>query len=273
MKTFLWRLGISISYLFLVFNITSCEMIEYHPYDVENIGKPSDLNQENINLLLAKDDSSDTIKFVFMGDTQRFYDETIDFVNSVNKRNDIDFVIHGGDITDFGMSKEYTWINDIMKNLRVPYVALIGNHDIVGHGKDVYRKFYGDFNFSFVFRKTRFICLNTNALEFDYSTPVPDFDFMLRYLDDSTDIRQTVVAMHAPPLGDEFNNNAALMFNYIIERYKNLKFCLHAHDHILMGTDYFNNGIIYYGCDDISGRSYLLFTLVGDSYSYQVVRF
>ena len=39
-----------------------------------------------------------------MGDSQRWYDETLDFVGEINKRDDIDFVIHGGDMSDFGVT-------------------------------------------------------------------------------------------------------------------------------------------------------------------------
>ena len=53
-------------------------------------------------------------------------DETEDFVKEINKRNDIDFVIHGGDMSDFGLTKEFLWQRDIMNGLNVPYVALIG---------------------------------------------------------------------------------------------------------------------------------------------------
>jgi len=260
-------------FLLLTTCMVSCDLIEYHPYDLGSKNQPSGLNKTNIQLIESKSNDLDTVRFIFMGDTQRHYDDTQDFVNAVNKLNNIDFVIHGGDITDFGMSKEYTWIHDIMKNLKVPYVALIGNHDVLGHGKDVYKKIYGDFNFAFSFRKTRFICLNTNALEFDYSTPVPDFDFMMSYLKDSADIKRTIVVMHSPPFSDEFDNNSALMFNYMVEHYKNLKFCLHAHNHVQSVQDLFNNGTLYYGCEDISKRSYFLFTLTGDTYSYKLVQF
>lgn len=273
MKTFFgMRMGIT-QFLLVALFLPSCDLIEYHPYDTYDKDLPSNLNQTNISLIEKLDDNSDTIRFVFMGDTQRFYDETADFVNHVNKQEDIDFVIHGGDVTDFGMTKEFSWICDIMSKLRVPYVTLIGNHDIVGHGKEVYRKIYGDFNFAFEFRKTRFICLNTNALEFDYATPVPDYDFMAGFLNDSASIERTVVVMHAPPFDDQFNNNSGLMFNYLLEQYKNLQFCLHSHRHVLSVNDYYKNGILYYGCDEMAGRNYLLFTIVGNSYSYQIVYF
>lgn len=268
------RIGMRITqFLLVALFMPSCDLIEYHPYDTNDKDLPSNFNQTNINLIDKLDDNSDTIRFVFVGDTQRFYDETTDFVADVNKRNDIDFVIHGGDITDFGMTKEYRWIYDIMANLHVPYVSLIGNHDIVGHGKEVYQQIYGEFNYAFEFRKTRFICLNTNALEFDYATPVPDFDYMAGFLNDSASIKRTVVVMHSPPFDDQFNNNSGLMFNYILERYKNLQFCLHAHRHVFSVNDYYKNGILYYGCDDMAGRNYLVFTLAGNSYSYQVVYF
>lgn len=259
-------------YFAMLLILNSCELFEYHPYDTQNFSL-SNVNEVNINKILANTEASDTIRFVFMGDTQRYYDETEDFVKSVNKRNDIDFVIHGGDITDFGLSKEYEWIYDMFEKLKVPFLTIIGNHDVIGQGKDIYREIYGDFDFSFELHGTRFIFLNTNALEFDYSTPVPNFDYMLSFVEDSTDIDNTIVAMHVPPYNVGFNNNAVLMFNYIIESYKNVRFCLHAHNHKLEENDYFNNGIMYYGCDDISGRSYMVFTLTPDSYTYSVENF
>ena len=32
-------------------------------------------------------------------------------------------------MSDFGVTDEFLWQRDIMNKLRVPYVALIGNHD------------------------------------------------------------------------------------------------------------------------------------------------
>ena len=55
------------------------------------------------------------------------------------KRDDIDFVIHGGDMSDFGVTDEFLWQRDIMNKLRVPYVALIGNHDCLGTGEETYQ--------------------------------------------------------------------------------------------------------------------------------------
>ncbi|WP_372773698.1 metallophosphoesterase [Mangrovibacterium sp.] len=272
MKTFFYRIRGRWLFIGMLFLLNSCELFEYHPYDTQILDE-TNVNAKNIQLIENQDSSSDTLRFAFLGDTQRYYDETQDFVDNINKRNDIDFVIHGGDITDFGLAKEYEWMYDILKKLNVPFVTIIGNHDIVGEGKSVYLEKFGEYNFSFVSHRTRFICLNTNALEFDYSTPVPDFDYMLGFVTDSAEVDQTIVAMHAAPYDEQFNNNSALMFNYILEQYNNVSFCIHAHGHNLKVNDFFNNGIIYYGCDDISGRNYMLFTVTPDSYSYTIEYF
>ena len=93
--------------------LASCDVFEYHPYDIRKTTGSYNLNNSNITRIEQSDDDQDTIRFAFMGDTHRFYDETAAFVREVNQHDDIDFVIHGGDITDFGMSKEYLWINGI----------------------------------------------------------------------------------------------------------------------------------------------------------------
>ena len=139
-----------------------CDLIEYHPYD-GNIDGPTQVNATNIARIHALCDHKDTIRFILMGDTQRWYDETEDFVNHVNQRNDIDFVIHGGDISDFGMKKEFLWIHDIMDDLHVPYVAIIGNHDILGCGDKIFEQLYGNQNYSFIVNRIKFLCLSTNA--------------------------------------------------------------------------------------------------------------
>lgn len=263
------------NYLLCFLLLTACDVFDYHPYDLKIAKKYRNTNARNLGRLEEKNTGSDTVRFVFMGDTQRFYDETEDFIEAVNARNDIDFVIHGGDISDFGMKKEFLWLEDRMCRLKVPYVTLCGNHDILGSGEEIFQVVYGPLDFAFVFGKTKFICLNTNALEFDYSTPVPNFEFIVREIADTTSASysNTVFVMHVPPKDIEFNNNVLVPFQEYLKRSRNLLFCLHAHAHTLMERDLFGDGVIYYGCENIGKRSYMVFTLTGDTYSYEVVRF
>ncbi|HCO67623.1 MAG TPA: phosphoesterase, partial [Dysgonomonas sp.] len=91
----------------------ACDMIEYHPYD-GRISGSKNINRQNIQRIETACEGKKTIRYAFLSDTQRHYDETEACVNHINQREDIDFVIHGGDISDFGMTKEFMWMRDIM---------------------------------------------------------------------------------------------------------------------------------------------------------------
>lgn len=253
----------------------ACDPFEYHPYDVRLDKKYKNINQKNIERIRQQDRNADTVRFIFMGDSQRWYDETEAFVKAANRRNDVDFVVHGGDISDFGMKKEFCLMHDIMSKLKVPYVALIGNHDHLGTGGEIYQAMYGDLNFSFVYSGVKFLCLNTNALDVDYSTPVPDFEFIRQEIADTVkvDYQQTVAMMHVEPGDIVFNNNVKNVFHEYLRRFRNLRFCVHAHAHHLMVDDFFGDGIIYYGSSAMKHRNYLLFTVTKQDYQYEVVYF
>jgi hypothetical protein len=249
-------------------------VIDYHPYDVRISGE-KDINNKNIKLIESACKEKDTIRFVTMGDSQRWYDETEDFVKSVNARGDVDFVIHGGDISDFGVTDEFEWQRDIMNGLNVPYVVIIGNHDCLGTGLETYESIFGEQNFSFIAGRVKFLCLNTNSMEFDYSSPIPDFDYIESEATTRSDeFDRTVVCMHIRPYCMEFNNNVAKSFQYYIKNfYPGLMFCTAAHEHVLFEEDLFNDGIMYYMSDCMKNRSYYLFTITPDGYEREVVYF
>lgn len=251
----------------------ACNLFDYHPYDGRITGETG-INAKNIKRIEAACAQKTTIKYVFTGDTQRNYDDTEDFVNDVNRRGDIDFVVHGGDISDFGLTKEFLWQRDILNRLKKPYVVLLGNHDCLADGESVFRKVFGEPNFSFIAGDAKFVCLNTNALEFDYSRPVPDFEFIEKEMADSASHERTVVAMHVRPYAEQFNNNVAKVFQFYIKRFKNLQFCMNAHDHNLAIDDLFGDGILYFGTPAVYRRAYLIFTLKpNNQYDYEVATF
>lgn len=99
-----------------------CDMFEYHPYDGRVKGETG-INAKNIALIENACAGKETIRFIWMGDTQGWYSDTEQFVNAANARNDVDFVIHGGDIADYGMAREFMDMRDIMNKLSVPYVG------------------------------------------------------------------------------------------------------------------------------------------------------
>lgn len=261
-------------FLFIAAGIlTGCEMIEYHPYDLDIDGETG-INNQNIQQIESTLQNRDRITFAVISDTQRWYDETEDAVEAINQQNDVDFVVHTGDISDFGMKLEFEKQRDILNRLSVPYVCLLGNHDCLATGKEVFNKIFGQENFAFTAGNVRFICLNTNALEFDYTEAIPDFSFLSHELEHLPPyIEKTVVAMHAGPYSEQFNNNIAPLFHQYIKQFPNLQFCIYGHGHIVSVDDFFEDGILYYECACIKKHSYLRFTITNDKYSYEVVDF
>ncbi|ADV44147.1 metallophosphoesterase [Bacteroides helcogenes] len=256
---------------FLCLAMGGCDLIEYHPYDVRISGE-TDVNAHNIERIEKNCKGKTTIRFVTMGDSQRWYDETIDFVNHLNERDDIDFVIHGGDMSDFGVTKEFLWQRDIMSKLKMPYVTLIGNHDCLGTGEETYRVVFGEPNFAFIAGRTKFVCLNTNAIEYDYSRPIPDFEFLTSQIHDrATEFNKTVISMHIRPFCDEFNNNVAHVFQRYVNEFPGIQFCTAAHEHHLFEEDLFGDGVMYYMSDCMKRRCYYIFTITPDGYEHEAV--
>lgn len=125
---------------------------------------------------------------------------------------------------------EFERQRDILDRLRVPYVVLLGNHDCLATGERIFTKIFGEVDFAFTAGDVRFVCLNTNALEFDHDTPVPNFDFLERQIDGfPAGAEKTVVVMHAKPYSEQFDNNVAKIFQQTIRRFPQLQFCLNGH--------------------------------------------
>ncbi|MGN0210561.1 MAG: metallophosphoesterase family protein [Muribaculaceae bacterium] len=259
--------------IFVALFLTGCDMIEYHPYDI-NIHGDKNINERNIEAIQNKTKGKTSFSFAVISDTQRQYDETKYAVEAINDIEAVDFVVHCGDISDFGAKLEFEKQRDILNRLNVPYVCLLGNHDCLATGQSVFSEIFGEENFAFTAGNVRFICLNTNALEYDYSHMVPDFAFIENELENyPPQAEKTIVAMHAPPKSDQFNNNVLSLFNYSITQFPNLQFCLNGHLHTLEIVDFFENGILYYQCPCAKARQFLLFHITPDGYEYEVVEY
>lgn len=251
---------------------SACELIDYHPYDTRVDGK-SHINAQNIERIEATTAGKKTIRFVLISDTQRWYDETKAAVKSINARDDIDFVLHCGDLTDFGVTREFEVQRDILEGLRIPYVALLGNHDCLGTGADVYRHMFGNPDFTFNAGDVHFLCINSNAFEYDYSVDIPNFSFIRNDIETfPSNMRRTVVAMHAQPTSEQFNNNVSELFEYEIRKYPGLAFCMCGHGHHTQVNEWFDDGVLYYECAAAKHREYIIFTLDEEGgYSYETV--
>lgn len=133
---------------------------------------------------------------------------------------------------------------------------------------------YGPLDYSFIAGRIKFVCLNTNATEYDYLAAVPNFDFMEEQILASADrFDRTIICMHARPYSEQFNNNVAKAFERYISFFPGLLFCINGHDHNQQKDDIYGDGVIYYGIDCAAHRNYYLFTITTDGYDYETIYF
>lgn len=247
--------------------------VEYHPYDTRIKGEKS-INSVNALRIEQACAGRRSIRFAVISDSQRWYDETEDAVAALNARGDIDFVLHTGDLADFGLRNEFELQRDILNKLTAPYVCVIGNHDCLATGEIIFREIFGDYNMAFTAGDIRFLCLNTNSLEFDACEAVPNFGFIGSQLESfPSEARKTVVAMHAQPFSEQFNNDVAEIFQSYLRSFPSLQFCVHGHSHSVTAEEIFSDGVVYYQCANTGERSYLLFTIDEEGYEYEAVYF
>jgi 3',5'-cyclic AMP phosphodiesterase CpdA len=252
--------------------ITACEKFEYSPNEVRLEDDEQDLTRKHLDKIAALNlDKKSTFKFAVISDTQRFYDELEDVVKALNGRNDIDFLILTGDITDFGTTKEYRWINERMQELGIPFLTVIGNHDCVGNGKKIYKEMYGPYDYTMNIGRNRFVFINTNSREF--SDPVPDLNFFRNALQDTTNFDQAFVLSHIPPFDDDFENSMEEEFARISRDHK-VKVSIHGHKHGYADPQkYYDDKVDYLIVGSVQKRGYEEVTVTGNQISLKRILF
>lgn len=107
------------------------------------------------------------VKFAFLTDTH--YSEGAGRVNSmkaciddINASEPVDFVLFGGDITDFGTDEEIAAVKEIFDKLKYKYYVVAGNHDAKWSesGCNTFLKVFGYENFEFEAGGWRFLGCN-----------------------------------------------------------------------------------------------------------------
>lgn len=259
--------------IFAVF-IFSCNSDEYSPNQVYNRNSPSNVNEKQINLLSQKT-ASGTIRIAFSGDTQRSYAESKLFVAAVNARNDIDFVILNGDISDFGLLAEFDGIYDIYVKLNVPFISIIGNHDLVANGKAVYERMFGPLNFTFNYGGIKFVCHDTNGREYNFDKSTPNLNWLKNNLTLGNGITKLVAVSHVPPIDGDFDPALAQPYQTLFNQTPSLIASLHSHRHASLATYYQtgNTGVPFIVTSAIIKRSYTIIEITNGQINAQEINF
>lgn len=240
--------------------LAACDKMEYSPYQKFDRNTPRNINQENIRRLLGSENSR-PLRIAFIGDSQRFYDEAADFKDKVNSLDGIDLVILAGDISDFGLKQEMEWIHEIFSQLRPPYLAVVGNHDLVANGEEVYRRMFGETDFSFVFKGVRFVFHNTNGREYRFNGKVPDVRWLEQQCAPAEGVSHIIAVSHVPPYDVDFDPALRESYHQVFKNTGNFLVSLNGHLHSSGDSYPFNDHVRYINSNAVDKRQFLLLEL------------
>ena len=210
--------------------LSSCNVNEFSPNQKFNADSPTDVNAKEISTLPEKVAGS-AIRIAVSGDTQRKYNEAQLFVDHINSRDDIDFVILNGDISDFGLLLEFQGIYKIYSGLKVPFISVIGNHDQLANGYDVYKRMFGQTNFTFNYGGVKFVCHDSNSREHGFDGTIPDLAWLRDNLKMENGINNIVALSHVPPTDGDFDKNLEQPYEDLFNTTPGMLASIHSHQH------------------------------------------
>lgn len=250
-------------YLMPLLMLSSCKRFVFHPNEIRPQEKA--LNSRNIEKIM-KLEPKPVFNFILLGDTQRFYDEVDDFVDHTNSLDNVSFVLVAGDLVDFGLNREFNWIASKFGKLKIPYVAVIGNHDMLANGRRIFTEMFGPENFSFSYGKNKFICLNSNSREVNYNGEIPDINWLSQQLNDQVPDNIFIVS-HVPPFSTDFDKKLEPAFADLLAAQQKTRLSLHGHEHQFKLLRPYKGGPTYVVAAASHKRSYVMIAVNGEEFS------
>ncbi|QVY66760.1 metallophosphoesterase [Polaribacter sp. Q13] len=212
----------------ITFTFFNCDnLFEYSVYDANVKTAKRNTTEKNLKLLENIKLESQDFKFAFVTDVHYYYNNLSAVVDDINKRDDITFVIFGGDIADQALLKEFDIFYDIMGKLKKPYLTVIGNHDYNANGSIVYQEMFGDLNYSFVFNNNKFVLFDDIVWE---SNKDPDFDWLASELSDHAKYNQVFQIAHIPFTSLHFIGEMRDKYEAILKG-NNVSLVINGHNH------------------------------------------
>jgi predicted phosphodiesterase len=176
--------------------------VEFSPFETDLRDDEQDWTEANLERLRDTPPPHGAWKLAAISDSHSGYEELAELVEIFNERGDISLVLHAGDMTDFGLRQEYRWSLEQLSRLEMPWLTVIGNHDALSNGPGVYAHMFGPLDYSFEWGGVRFVCFNSNRLEF--GSDVPDWDWV-EAKSVAPEGGGTVILTHIPPWAPELS--------------------------------------------------------------------
>ncbi len=246
------------------------DVIAGHPFTLEIMPN----QKTNLNV---------PFRFVIMSDLHSGYNIFVPELDSIIGY-DPDFIIINGDFTNYGYPSEYMMSAAFAENLPVPVFSSIGNHDVWNGGSTSYNKYFGPFHYSFVYRNSKFIFLDSSTgiigeNQFDWLIDELDnnkseFLFVISHMppiDTVTGIFDTSDTLHPESLHTIHSKSESDYLLRLMDQYDvDVFFSGHTHifgQTVIDGTTYITSGVLGGTMQPGNSVSYLEVEVGKDDYS------
>jgi outer membrane protein assembly factor BamB/calcineurin-like phosphoesterase family protein len=154
-------------------------------------------------------------RFAFLSDTHigspdgKAEEDLRRTVNDINSRNDIDFAVITGDITELGTNEELPRAKKIFDSLKVKYYIIPGNHDVgwSESGGMSFIKTFGSDRFLFDHNGIRFIACASGPYVRMSDGHIPrDAMLWMKSVLDTTPVSMPVIFLNHYPMDNQMDN-------------------------------------------------------------------
>lgn len=168
-------------------------------------------------------DPAADFQFAIVGDPQQFPKDLENTIKRLNKNDSIKFIVLLGDIAETGIAQEFEWACKALEKTTKPILSVVGNHDGLSFGQEIWRNTFGPFDYSFTFLDTKFIAFNNNQYEFEN---VPDVSWIESeaMVNEEEERNHTIAMSHIKPWENQPNLSATL-------KEAGVDYTFHTHDH------------------------------------------
>jgi predicted phosphodiesterase len=199
-------------------------------------------------------------KVALIGDPQMVQGDFREAIKKINEM-DVDFVAVLGDLTDLGLRREWLWVGDAIARSRHPVLTVVGNHDGLSKGSAIYKKMFGEYNYSFVHKGVKFVMWNNNFLEFG----PPE----VAWLDGEVSSHERVVVMAHQPPGEDVMPTETLDAWRTVRGKKSYKASLHGHLHKFGFYNETETDTLVYTVSQVSNAVFGVMTVKADKIIFQ----
>lgn len=252
--------------LAITFNLSSCDnLIDYSPYDTDV--QRTNLNGENISTIEAAPPPADSLLIVVISDTHSIHTKLKDAIRHINQMRGISFVVINGDITNWGLAKEYKDFHRDITQLKIPFITVIGNHDYLSNGGKIFKRMFGEVNFSFHAGNQKVVVFDNVVWE--KGNRSPDFNWLEANLPSGNN-QPSLLFTHIHIWDPQLGNGYADRMREIIEKSK-VQLCVFGH-----GSNYqfkIENKVSYLVVPKIATQMLTKITVTGDTAIHEIIKF